>query len=71
MNAKQFTEEIKDEAAAAAALMSDANKFLEKQEMKGKKDQGISIPLLMQNKVPEGFEAEEGALKVDIRPDRY
>ena len=51
--------------------MSDANKFLEKQEMKGKKDQGISIPLLMQNKVPDGFEAEEGALKVDIRPDRY
>ena len=29
----------------------------------------MSIPLLMQNKVPEGFEAEEGPLKVDIRPD--
>ena len=23
----------------------------------------------MQNKVPDGFEAEEGALKVDIRPE--
>ena len=23
----------------------------------------------MQNKVPEGFEAEEGTLKVDVRPD--
>ena len=49
--------------------MSDVNKFLEKQEKVGKRDQGLSIPLLMQNKVPEGFEAEEGALKVDIRPE--
>ena len=57
----------KDEAAAA--LISDANKFLEKQEMAGKRDQGMSIPLLMQNKVPEGFEEEEGALKVDVRPE--
>ena len=37
--------------------------------MAGKRDQGMSIPLLMQNKVPEGFEEEEGALKVDVRPE--
>ena len=37
--------------------------------MVGKRDQGLSIPLLMQNKVPEGFEEEEGALKVDVRPE--
>jgi len=66
-NAKQFSEDIQDEAAAA--LMTDANIFLDKQEKKGKKDQGLSIPILMQNKVPDGFEADEGALKVDIRPD--
>lgn len=66
-NAKQFNENPSDEAAAA--LISDANKFLQIQETKGKRDQGLSIPILMQNKVPEGFEAEEGPLKVDIRPD--
>ena len=59
----------KDEARKLAALMSDANKFLEQQELAGKRDQGLSIPLLMQNKVPEGFEEEEGALKVDVRPE--
>ena len=30
---------------------------------------GMSIPLLLQNQVPEGFEEEEGPLKVDIRPE--
>ena len=29
----------------------------------------MSIPLLLQNQVPEGFEEEEGPLKVDIRPE--
>ena len=29
----------------------------------------MSIPLLLQNQVPEGFEQEEGPLKVDIRPE--
>lgn len=66
-NAKQFTDDVKDDAAAA--VISEANKFLQIQETKGKKDQGMSIPLLLQNQVPEGFEEEEGPLKVDIRPE--
>lgn len=66
-NAKQFTTDVKDDAAAA--VISEANKFLQIQETKGKKDQGMSIPLLLQNQVPDGFEAEEGPLKVDIRPE--
>jgi len=66
-NAKQFTNDVKDDAAAA--IISEANKFLQIQEVKGKKDQGLSIPLLLQNQVPQGFEEEEGPLKVDIRPE--
>ena len=38
-NAKQFTDDVKDDAAAAAVI-SEANKFLQIQETKGKKDQG-------------------------------
>ena len=37
-NAKQFTDDVKDDAAAA--VISEANKFLQIQETKGKKDQG-------------------------------
>lgn len=37
-NAKQFTDDVKDDVAAA--VISQANKFLQIQETKGKKDQG-------------------------------
>ena len=37
-NAKQFNDDVKDDAAAA--VISEANKFLQIQETKGKKDQG-------------------------------
>lgn len=41
-NAKQFNDDVKDDAAAA--VISEANKFLQIQETKGKKDQGkVSI----------------------------
>lgn len=47
---------------------SDARKFQEAEQGKGQTDMGLNIPLLMQNKIPEGFETDD-KLDVGLRPD--
>ena len=38
------------------------------QDRGGVKDNGAAIPLLMRNKIPEGFETDD-KLNVELRPD--
>ena len=42
---------------------TDAKKFQESEKGKGQTDLGLNIPLLMQNKVPEGYETDD---KLDV-----
>ena len=49
-------------------MLTDAKKFQEGEKRKGNSDMGLNIPLLMQNKVPEGFETDD-KLNVDLRPE--
>ena len=49
-------------------LYTDAKKFQESEKGKGQTDLGLNIPLLMQNKVPEGYETDD-KLDVGLRPE--
>ncbi|XP_071961562.1 G-patch domain and KOW motifs-containing protein-like [Antedon mediterranea] len=61
-------EKIKLEEAAVQEIISDTAKQNLEWEDRGNEDMGMSIPLLMRNKVPDGFETDE-KLDVSIRPD--
>lgn len=39
------------------------------QAQNGDDTKNLNIPLMAQNRVPEGTETEDGPLKVDIRPE--
>ncbi|CAH1783638.1 unnamed protein product [Owenia fusiformis] len=56
------------ESEAIQELVNDAKKHEEDWEDREKQKQTLAIPLLLQNKVPEGFETDE-KLNVDLRPD--
>ncbi|XP_076096307.1 G-patch domain and KOW motifs-containing protein-like [Mytilus galloprovincialis] len=56
------------EDSAVQELVEDARKFQEAEQGKGQTDMGLNIPLLMQNKIPEGFETDD-KLDVGLRPD--
>jgi len=49
-------------------LFSDTEKQKESWETRGKVDPNLEIPLLMQNKVPDGYETDD-RLDVSLRPD--
>ena len=49
-------------------IFSDAAKQNDSWDTRGKPDTSREIPLLMQNKVPEGFETDD-RLDVSLRPD--
>ena len=49
-------------------LFLDAAKQNEEWDTSGKVDPNLEIPLLMQNKVPEGYETDD-KLDVSLRPD--
>ena len=49
-------------------MYSDAAKQNEEWDTSGKVDPNLEIPLLMQNKVPEGYETDD-KLDVSLRPD--
>ena len=65
-NKKQFQDNSTDDAVNA--IIHDSNRFLQNQQT-NENGKILNIPLLMQNKIPENTETEEGPLKVDIRPD--
>lgn len=46
----------------------DVSRYSEKWDDRGTEDLNLTIPLLMQNKVPDGFETDD-RLDVSIRPD--
>ena len=48
--------------------ISDAAKQNEDWDSSGKVDPNLQIPLLMQNKIPDGFETDD-KLDVSLRPD--
>ncbi|XP_052284574.1 G-patch domain and KOW motifs-containing protein-like [Dreissena polymorpha] len=56
------------ESQAVQELLKDAEKQKESWDSRGTVDTGLEIPLLMQNKVPEGFETDD-QLDVSLRPD--
>ncbi|KAM4609682.1 G-patch domain and KOW motifs-containing protein [Polymixia lowei] len=56
------------ESQAVKELIEDSQRQLEKWQNESKTDYNITIPLLMQNQVPEGFE-DGDKLKVDLRPE--
>ncbi|XP_063952875.1 G-patch domain and KOW motifs-containing protein-like [Lytechinus pictus] len=56
------------ENEAVKEIMEDVSRYSEKWDERGKEDLNLTIPLLMQNKVPEGFETDD-KLDVSIRPD--
>ena len=49
-------------------LITDAAKQNEDWDAIGKTDPNIQIPLLMQNKIPDGYETDD-KLDVSLRPD--
>ena len=49
-------------------FISDAAKQNEDWDSSGKVDPNLQIPLLMQNKIPDGFETDD-KLDVSLRPD--
>lgn len=53
---------------AAREVLEESAKYNEKWEDGDKPDPNLAIPLLMQNKVPEGFETDD-KLDVVLRPD--
>ncbi|XP_005112486.1 G-patch domain and KOW motifs-containing protein [Aplysia californica] len=63
-------DEINDslEQKAAKEILQETARYNETWEDRGKVDTTLAIPLLMQNKVPEGFESDE-KLDVGLRPD--
>ena len=65
-NEKQFTDSTDD--AAVKEILADTNRFME-QAQNGDDTKNLNIPLMAQNRVPEGTETEDGPLKVDIRPE--
>lgn len=56
------------DSLAARELMEEATRYNETWDERGKSDANLSIPLMMQNKVPDGFETDE-KLNVTLRPD--
>jgi len=71
-NSKQHDEKAVEslslEEIAAKEILLAASRHNETWEDRGKPDDSLSIPLLMQNKVPDGFESED-KLDVALRPD--
>ncbi|XP_076440641.1 G-patch domain and KOW motifs-containing protein-like [Babylonia areolata] len=53
---------------AAREVLEESAKYQESWEGRDKPDPNLAIPLLMQNKVPEGFETDD-KLDVALRPD--
>nr|KAG5709799.1 hypothetical protein BaRGS_032623 [Batillaria attramentaria] len=53
---------------AAKEVLEDSSRYNESWDDRGKPDPNLAIPLLMQNKVPEGFETDD-KLDVALRPD--
>ena len=53
---------------AANEIIRETKRYNEDWDDRGKTDSSISIPLLMQNKVPDGFESDD-RLDVSIRPE--
>lgn len=56
------------DAQAAKEILQESAKYNETWDDRGNENTNISIPLLMQNKIPQGFETEE-KLDVALRPD--
>ncbi|XP_059172285.1 G-patch domain and KOW motifs-containing protein-like [Physella acuta] len=56
------------DAQAAKEILQESAKYNETWEDRGTENTNISIPLLMQNKIPQGFETDE-KLNVELRPD--
>ncbi|GFN77265.1 G patch domain and kow motifs-containing protein [Plakobranchus ocellatus] len=53
---------------AAKEIILESKKYNEDWDDRDKVDSSIAIPLLMQNKIPEGFESDD-RLDVSLRPD--
>uniref|UniRef100_A0A2C9MAE8 G-patch domain-containing protein n=1 Tax=Biomphalaria glabrata TaxID=6526 RepID=A0A2C9MAE8_BIOGL len=62
------TDNLDLDALAATEILRESAKYNETWEDRGTENGTISIPLLMQNKIPDGFESEE-RLDVALRPD--
>ncbi|KAI8773767.1 G-patch domain and KOW motifs-containing protein-like [Biomphalaria glabrata] len=62
------TDNLDLDALAAKEILRESAKYNETWEDRGTENGTISIPLLMQNKIPDGFESEE-RLDVALRPD--
>ncbi|KAK6990314.1 G patch domain and KOW motifs-containing protein [Biomphalaria glabrata] len=62
------TDNLDLDALAAKEILRESAKYNETWEDRGTENGTISIPLLMQNKIPDGFESEE-KLDVALRPD--
>ncbi|KAM9341827.1 G-patch domain and KOW motifs-containing protein [Pholidichthys leucotaenia] len=56
------------ESQAVRELIEDSRRQLEQWQNETQQDSRLTIPLLMQNKVPEGFE-DGDHIKVDLRPE--
>uniref|UniRef100_UPI00358FF5A5 G-patch domain and KOW motifs-containing protein-like isoform X2 n=1 Tax=Myxine glutinosa TaxID=7769 RepID=UPI00358FF5A5 len=58
------------EFEAIKEVLEDSRRFLEKQEQRDihAMDETFAIPMLLQNKVPDGFE-DGGKVDVSLRPD--
>ncbi|KAH9523547.1 hypothetical protein Btru_040316 [Bulinus truncatus] len=56
------------DALAAQEILQETARYNETWSDRGTENTTLSIPLLMQNKIPEGFESEE-KLDVALRPD--
>ncbi|XP_064606132.1 G-patch domain and KOW motifs-containing protein-like [Liolophura sinensis] len=63
---KEYTGAL--ESQAVTELLEEARKQQEDWEDVGKVDSGIAIPVVVQNKLPEGYETDE-KLDVSLRPD--
>ncbi|KAK3608339.1 hypothetical protein CHS0354_030794 [Potamilus streckersoni] len=56
------------ESRAVEELLADTERQNREWEESGQRNQSLQIPLLMQNRVPEGFETDD-RLDVSLRPD--